>query len=485
MNDIDHTAAELRRSLHHRADRVEPSPDAYARLAGRLADVATRLPRWWATPRLWAMATAALVVVITVGVAGYLLGNDGNDPATVIVADPDPAEPEVTPDPPPADATPEESLDGDEQSIEDPGPGPDGPDPLPTWTSPGAELPMWPRGDPSSWPATRDAAVETFLATFVGQILPYELVDPGVDDGSNQTQITVRSIDEAGDPFGTAATLAVVVGLDDTGTQRWGVAYAASGEIAVTDVTSDGATVTPTGTGRAFEGTIGATVVDDDGLVVGDGFVTGGGTEQIPLTGSVPLTSNPGGIAYLVLSDVGGLGVAPVSFTVVAFELPPPDGPATEGPCSAAGLDKPGPQAELPAAVAATRDAIADAAIACDWEALFVLAGDEFSASFGGQSPQQLWPTLEANGDEPLRYLVELLRLPFGTLDGEDGAPAFYAWPRAFVTDWAGVSDDDKQALRPLYDDAALAGFATNGAYLGYRVGIAADGTWQFFVAGD
>jgi hypothetical protein len=47
------------------------------------------------------------------------------------------------------------------------------------------------------------------------------------------------------------------------------------------------------------------------------------------------------------------------------------------------------------------------------------------------------------------------------------------------------VPEADREALRPLFEDADLAEFARFGSYFGYRVGILADGTWSYFVAGD
>jgi hypothetical protein len=184
-----------------------------------------------------------------------------------------------------------------------------------------------------------------------------------------------------------------------------------------------------------------------------------------------------------VLSDVGGLGIAPVSFLVVPIQLPDPASlfPAT---CSAAGLAEPAPQDGLSDAAQATRAAIARAAIDCDWEALLGLTGDQFSASFGGSSAADLWPTEEANDEEPLRYLVELLSRPYAP--SEIGVPGIlFTWPSAFQGEWNQISDADKEALRPLYGDDDFAVFGNFGAYIGYRVGIAEDGTWQFFIAGD
>ena len=152
--------------------------------------------------------------------------------------------------------------------------------------------------------------------------------------------------------------------------------------------------------------------------------------------------------------------------------------------CSASGIERPGPQPELPAAVADRRDAILTAALACDLDALAALTGPSFTASFGGGDPKDVWIADEDFGSEPMRALVEILRLAPTRTDGAGGV--IYVWPPAFTYDtWEEVPDADREALRVLYDDADFEGFAQFGGYIGYRTSITEDGTWTAFVAGD
>ena len=467
--DTEPIDSRLRRALCRRADAVEPSPASYARLAERVSEDTSRV-RWWVAPGLWALGLASVIAIAAVSFAAIRL-EGGSEPTQIIVAGPDPtAEPTETP---PAAVTPDPSATPTATDVSDP---------LAPWAG-RAQQPIWPLGDSSSWPATPADAARQFLLVTVGQELPTTLLEPSSDGGAVTAQIA--TIGESGQPFGQAATLQLAGGLDASGQPRWAVMSVSSDEIVLGDVVvgADG-TVTPVGVGRAFEGTFSATVVLSDGTVIGDGLVMGGGTERLPLDGSARLASNPGGPAYLVLADLGGLGVAPVSFLVVPVQLPDPASsfPAT---CSAAGLAEPTPQdGVLSEAAKATRVAIARAAIDCDWEALFALARDAFTASFGGTRPEELWPTLEANGEAPLRYLVELLSRPYAPQDvGVSGI--LFTWPSAFQGEWSEVPVADKEALRPVYGDEDFAAFEEFGAYIGYRVGIAEDGTWQFFVAGD
>ena len=162
------------------------------------------------------------------------------------------------------------------------------------------------------------------------------------------------------------------------------------------------------------------------------------------------------------------------------------DGPPA---CSAAALSPtPSPQPDLPAEVARTRQRIVEAATACDFERLGEIASarqSDFTFSFGnGGGPAAHWRGLEQGGDQPLRYLVELLSRPHRRVAGTD--PAVFAWPSAHAYgDWDAVPSAEREALRPLYGEAELESFDAAGAYVGYRVGIRQDGKWMHFVAGD
>jgi hypothetical protein len=170
-----------------------------------------------------------------------------------------------------------------------------------------------------------------------------------------------------------------------------------------------------------------------------------------------------------------------------------PEGTRADQPlperCADWPVNAPFDQAGLPAEVAQTRrDVWAAAYMAaayCDWSHMDGLLGDPFSYSFGADDdPIGFWRELEEASEEPMRYLAELLTLPYATIDGPDGL--YYVWPAAFAhDDWASVPAADRDALRSLYDDDDFAGFAEFGSYIGYRVGISADGTWRFFIAGD
>jgi len=60
----------------------------------------------------------------------------------------------------------------------------------------------------------------------------------------------------------------------------------------------------------------------------------------------------------------------------------------------------------------------------------------------------------------------------------------YYVWPFAYDVDDVGdLSPYERELLEPLGPLNTL--FFEGTGYLGWRTGIAPDGTWTFFVAGD
>lgn len=176
-----------------------------------------------------------------------------------------------------------------------------------------------------------------------------------------------------------------------------------------------------------------------------------------------------------------------VNYTIAGLREPLP----TLDSCSTTGLDlQLADQPGLPAAVAATRRAIFDAAMACDVAGLALLASTEgFTASFGGGEPGMLWAQQESSGYPALRTLVQHLNLAV-TEWGDGGDIAGYVWPSAFLELESAAGDglpvEEYESLLELYPLAELEEmFAAIGGYIGHRIGIEPDGTWIYYVAGD
>lgn len=471
--------------LSERASQVEPSADAYAQLADRIADAPPA--RWWQSPRfLWlAVAGAGLIAIIALVAFGVF---DDPDSGAVVAV---PATSTAVPTAAPAGtASPTQTT--ATQTTATPT------TPTPTVTPEQAETGppagvIWPAATLQpfgEWDTDPASAAQGFVTALTGFDLPVGAVTM-LDPIDLAADVTLQSRIEGGEPFGEATVVRVVGGFDDAGQQRWGAAWARSDEIRVEswDFVGDPVAFEPQGAGRAFEGTIWVSLrsaMSDAAMpdVVGEWFVTGGGVELEPLSGSVPVDTNAGGPGYAVFADLGGLGVAPTSLTIEGVDIPAVD-PEFAPDCSASGLDAPEPDETLPEAVEATRQAIAAAATACDAEALEALispAGVEYSfGDFG--DPIGFWRDREATGAEPLKFLVGTLSLA-GAVHDRGDEPLFM-WPDVFGADWAEVSDARKDELRLLYDDGDFAGWDSFGGFIGYRVGITESGDWIFFIAGD
>ena len=98
--------------------------------------------------------------------------------------------------------------------------------------------------------------------------------------------------------------------------------------------------------------------------------------------------------------------------------------------------------------------------------------------------PIEQWKQEEAAGLKPMYWLAATLQLPAvqDTLELVEGP---WVWPSAAAYYWEQVPEADLQALLTLYDEADLVDFGEFGGFYGHRVGIAPDGEWTFFVAGD
>jgi hypothetical protein len=187
-----------------------------------------------------------------------------------------------------------------------------------------------------------------------------------------------------------------------------------------------------------------------------------------------------------VLAGCGGGDEEASTVTVTTTEtvtetVTTTENPAGGGECSAAGLSAQlAADSALPAAVADMRQRIAEAAVACDYDALQALAlegGGGFTYSYGGEtSASDYWAGAEERGEDVMRILVESLRQDGHQYQGN------WVWPTAYSDE---PTDADWEALEGLYPQDQLDSMRQSGSFLGYRVGITPAGDWIFFVAGD
>jgi hypothetical protein len=138
--------------------------------------------------------------------------------------------------------------------------------------------------------------------------------------------------------------------------------------------------------------------------------------------------------------------------------------------------------AGIPSEVETTRAALLEAAQSGDYEALRPLLSDDLKYTFGEPvdgGPIAYWQELERTTDErPLESLAAILKMPYVLSQG------YYVWPWAYALRSSDeLSQHEQDVLAPLGPPSEF--FPEGIGYLGWRVGIAPDGTLAFFVAGD
>lgn len=156
------------------------------------------------------------------------------------------------------------------------------------------------------------------------------------------------------------------------------------------------------------------------------------------------------------------------------------------GDCTASGLDVTLHDADkIPAKARPVAQAILDDATGCRTDALVRRStADKTSLSFGAVSPKEVWALPD---DESGRYwsTAAALGTPWGTT--KNGSETYIVWPRVATEQY---QDDDaawQEAIDADLVTAEQAQLMRDGAsgYMGYRVGIEAQGNWTFAIAGD
>jgi len=144
----------------------------------------------------------------------------------------------------------------------------------------------------------------------------------------------------------------------------------------------------------------------------------------------------------------------------------------------------------LPAPVARTRARILEAARSGDVEKLAAVmqSGETMPIfTFGDEkSPLIYWRANypDSGGVEVLAILINILEAGFVRID--PGTPQeMYVWPYFAFTPLKTLTPAQKVALFRIVTGADYKEMNEFGAYIFYRLGIAPDGTWHFFVSGD
>jgi len=146
--------------------------------------------------------------------------------------------------------------------------------------------------------------------------------------------------------------------------------------------------------------------------------------------------------------------------------------------------------ARLPPAVARTRERILAAARSGELAKLFAVMKEAPSLpvfSFSEDSdPIGFWRANypDSDGVEALSILINVLETAFVHVDV--GTPQeIYLWPYFARTPLKALTPVQQTELFRIITGADYKDMVEFGVYSFYRLGIAPDGTWQFFVAGD
>jgi hypothetical protein len=142
---------------------------------------------------------------------------------------------------------------------------------------------------------------------------------------------------------------------------------------------------------------------------------------------------------------------------------------------------------ELPAAVAAKRDAIREVAARGDLDALAALANPDNSFGFGDvEDIGKAWASWKQQGTDMAALATALLALDCSVYRAEDAT--YYSWPAAVdlpVSELSQAEKDEVAAINGGDFAAAYLEDPETGYYVGWRIVIERDGRWTAFVAGD
>lgn len=142
----------------------------------------------------------------------------------------------------------------------------------------------------------------------------------------------------------------------------------------------------------------------------------------------------------------------------------------------------------LPDLVRQRRDEILAAARSGDLaKVAAIVKANQTLISFGGDTDAAaLWKKSfpDSDGLEVLSTLIEVLEMPFVHLD-KGSAQEMFVWPYFHAMQLEKLTPEQRVELFRLvtaYDFREMQKF---GSYNFFRAGIAPDGSWRFFVAGD
>lgn len=287
----EHTEATVRQALVDHAESVEPSPDAYATIAARVATSDRHARSSWAASLPVRIAVFGMVTVAAVG-GGALLVSQQDSPADQPVAGiDDPSDSTAVPSTSSASAPPSTSTAS--STVPSSGLGE-------------AVGPVRP---------TKIAAAEAFL-DLVGVSGPTRVEEAGSD-------VIVRGFGEGGEPVDRVVARLELV----EGSSGWSVASATSDTVIITSPamgSEQAGTIEVAGLGGGFERAIDIVVRSTvDGTVLGTSFASGGQGEPEPYETTVGVVGTDR--AWVIATSGGGADnvAEPFAAVQVSIEGPP------------------------------------------------------------------------------------------------------------------------------------------------------------------
>ena len=225
-----------------------------------------------------------------------------------------------------------------------------------------------------------------------------------------------------------------------------------------------------------------------------------------PVAPSSPSIAAPGQIPAAPANPLQLVppGVAPPPAPAPAVAPPKPLPPVRLPPISSAGKPygragaRPGQKisdvltdlSRLPAPVARMRSRIIEAARTGDLDKLLtVMQTNETMPIFSfanERDPVAYWKANypESGGLEVMSILLEILDMGFVHVDA--GTPQdMYVWPYFAYVPLKDLTPAQKVELFKVVTGSDYRAMQDFGAYIFYRLGIAPDGTWHFFVSGE
>ena len=148
------------------------------------------------------------------------------------------------------------------------------------------------------------------------------------------------------------------------------------------------------------------------------------------------------------------------------------------------GMSSPLNACQLKPQAAKTRDAILEAAKAQNAEALVALTDSEgyYLGQRGERNFSYMIAAYKEAGTDIYGILIKLLNSPCEPVDTSAGR--YYKWPSFGNRSFSELTEDQLQLVEAVHGDEPRNSFSNEGRYIGWRVSVSHNGTWQSFFTG-